>query len=124
MSPIISYTRIREFAERWSWTDRHTGLPMTGYDPPSDAIDPQHVPFTITFLTEEGIPYRAQVVCVGVNTATHTRNLRFVSEGRVYLPKGNPKNLSQFKVIPSGDFRQVSDLLISEIDGVRFFANN
>lgn len=132
-SPILSYTRIREYAERWSWTDPATNIQITGYDPPKNAIDPQHVPFLITFLTEDGIPYRARVICVGVNTATHSRRLRFLTEGRIHLLNvsstssrinhTNAAPIPDSKVIPVGETRQVSDILIVEIDGVRFAAN-
>lgn len=129
---ILDYSHIRDYAERFSWVDPVTNSHQTGYNPPQNAIDVHRLPFTITFLTEEGVPYSGRAVCIGVNTARHTRRLQFTEEAHVALRgsakgnsekgKGNNQQM-QFKTIAKGEIRQVADILIVEIDGVRFSAS-
>lgn len=119
--PILDYSQIRNYAERWEWLDPHSGQTVTGFNPPAHAITPHHVPFSITFLSEDGMPYRGRAVCIGVNAAQHTRRLQFIDEAYLQMPGyTDSQRREQFKFIPKGDIRQVSDLLIVEIDGVRF----
>ena len=97
--PQISYTRIREYAERFSWIDPKTNEPQVGYNPPENAIERERMPFNIVALDKDGNIIRGRVICTEVNTSLHTRRIMFVN---------------------SGEFRWVSDVLIIEIDGVRF----
>ena len=128
---ILDYSHIRDYAERFSWIDPVTNSHQTGYNPPQNAIDPRRLPFSITFLTEEGVPYSGRAVCIGVNTARRTRRLQFTEEAHVALRgngQGNNSSLhtphsSLFKTIQRGEIRQVADILIVEIDGVRFSAS-
>lgn len=115
--PVVSYTRIREYAERFDWTDRY-GRQHTGLNPPSDAIDKRHHPFDVTFLTSSGVAYQATVVCTTVMPAIHSRDLMFVTDG--VQPGCSAADAALMKKIPRGETRRVSDMLIVEIDGVRF----
>lgn len=131
--PVLDYTQIRNYAEQFIWTDPRSGLEESGFNPPSNAIDPRHKPFSITFLTEDGVPYHGRAVCVGVNTARRTRRLQFVEEAHIVGQGGTKQGSSTsnnsalltphsslFKSISKGEIRQVADILIVEIDGVRF----
>ena len=126
--PVLDYSHIRDYAERFSWIDPVTNSHQTGYNPPQNAVDVRRLPFSITFLTEDGIPYTGRAVCIGVNTARRTRRLQFTEEARIALKgnmekgKGNNQEV-QFKTIQRGEIRQVADILIVEIDGVRFSAS-
>lgn len=127
-TPVIDYTQIRNYAEQFIWHDPHTDTEESGFTPPSYAIDVRRKPFSITFITEDGVPYHGRAVCIGVNTSCHTRRLQFVEEahvvgqgsGRTNNPSLLTPNSSLFKSIRKGEIRQVSDILIVEIDGVRF----
>lgn len=129
--PTLDYSQIRNYAEKFAWIDAVTGVSQTGFNPPSNALDKRPVPFTIVWLTEAGVPYRGRAVCVGVNTHARSRRLRFIEEAHVCI--GNPSSSIRqsrtkadseiYKVIPRGEVRQVSDILIVEIDGVRFSAS-
>lgn len=122
--PILDYTQIRNYAERWQWIDPHSGQTVTGFNPPSNAVDKRHVPFTVTFLTLEGMPYKGRAVCESVNINARTRLLRFIEEAYLQMPGyTDAQRRAQFKYIPKGEKRQVSDILIVEIDGVRFSAH-
>lgn len=122
--PVLDYSQIRNYAERWEWIDFHTGQHETGFNPPPDAVDPHHIPFSITFLTEEGMPYKGRAVCIGVNTAQRTRRLQFIEEAYLQMPGFTDRQRREmFKFISKGEIRQVSDLLILTIDGVRFSAH-
>ena len=119
--PILDYSQIRNYAERWEWFDPQSGHTVTGFNPPANAIDKHRVPFSITFLSEDGMPYRGRAVCIGVNTEQHSRRLQFVDEAYLQMPGFNDRQRREmFKFIPKGEVRQVSDILIIEIDGVRF----
>lgn len=119
--PILNTSQIRNYTERWEWTDPVTGHTVTGYNPPSNAVGPHHVPFTVTFLSEDGMPYKGRAVCIGVNTSQNSRRLQFIEEAYLQMPGFNDKQRREmFKFIPKGGIRQVSDILILEIDGVRF----
>ena len=134
-SPVLDYSQIRNYAEQFCWIDPVTGLTCTGFNPPQNAVDKRRRPFTITWLTEEGIPYRGRAVCIGVNTRQRSRRLQMVEEAHAVIrgnrEKGKGKNnsslhtpdSSMFKTIARGEIRQVSDILIIEIDGVRFSAS-
>lgn len=98
-TPTLSYTHIRDYAERFTWIDPATNERQTGFNPPDNAIDRQRLPFNITYLTTEGVPHSGRVVCIKVNTAAHTRHIQYID---------------------SGEIRQVADSLIVSIDGVRF----
>lgn len=115
--PIVSYSQIRNYAEKWSWIDPASRQSFTGFNPPANAIEKRRVPFNITFLTEDAVAYQGQAICVGVNTNRQTRRIQFVSEAHIVC---SGCDTSILKKIPIGEIRQVSDLLIVEIDGVRF----
>ena len=122
--PTLDYSQIRNYAERWQWIDPHSGQTVTGFNPPSGAVDKHHVPFSITFLSEDGMPYKGRAVCIGVNTAQRSRRLQFLEEAYLQMPGFTDRQRREmFKFIPKGEVRQVSDILILEIDGVRFSAS-
>lgn len=114
--PVLDYSQIRNYAEQWLWHDPHTNSEESGFNPPPYAIDKRHKPFSITFITEDGVPYHGRAVCIGVNTDRRTRRLQFVEEAHVTITPDS----SLFKSIGKGEIRQVADILIVEIDGVRF----
>lgn len=97
--PIYSYTRIRDFAERWTWIDPVTHQQRDGYNPPANAINPQRKPFHLLAMTEDGRRIEGDCITLRVNTSLHCRDVEFVN---------------------SGETRRISDLFIIEIDGVRF----
>lgn len=97
--PIVSYTRIRDYAEKFTWFDPKTNQRQIGYNPPADAVDTQRVPFHIKVVTEKGHLLEGEVICVGVNTGLHMRNLLWTDTKETHW---------------------VSDLFVIEIDGVRF----
>lgn len=113
-TPVVSYTRIREYAERFDWVDPVTNRLQVGYNPPPNALDVVHHPFNVTFLTSEGVAYTATVICTKVFPTVHSRNLFFLTDGE------QPAGSAIMKKIRKGETRCVSDLLIVEIDGVRF----
>lgn len=123
-NPTLDYSQIRNYAERWQWFDPYSGQSVTGFNPPSNAVDPRHVPFTVTFMTQDGMPYRGRAVCIGVNTAQRTRRLQFVEEAYLQMPGfTDSQRREMFKFIAKGEIRQVADIFIVEIDGVRFSAS-
>lgn len=97
--PTLSYTRIRDYAERFEWLDPVTKERRVGFNPPDGALNRRRLPFHLRAITEEGKPLEGEVICVGVNASLRMRQVQFVT---------------------SGETRWVSDLLIIEIDGVRF----
>ena len=96
---VLSYTRIREYAERWTWMDLKSRRRYEGLNPPPDAVEKKRVPFNVLFLTDSGKAISGKCITLRVNTELHTREVMFVE---------------------SGEIRQISDLFIIEIDGVRF----
>ena len=123
-TPVLDYSQIRNYAERWEWTDPQSGQTVTGYNPPANAVAPHHVPFTVTFMTQDGMPFRGRAVCVGVNTEHRTRRLQFIDEAYLQMPGYTDSQRRElFKFIPKGEIRQVADIFIVEIDGVRFSAH-
>lgn len=122
--PILDYSQIRNYTERFQWIDPITGQHVVGLNPPDNAIEKSHVPFSITFITEDGMPYRGRAVCIGVNTAQRSRRLQFIEEAYLQMPGFNDRQRREmFKFIAKGEIRQVSDILIFEVDGVRFSAH-
>lgn len=122
--PILDYSQIRNYAERWQWLDTQSGRTETGFNPPVNAVNAQRVPFSITFLTEEGMPYKGRAVCIGVNAAQRSRRLQFIEEAYLQMPGFTDRQRREmFKYISKGEVRQVADILILEIDGVRFSAS-
>ena len=94
------YDHIRDYAERWQWTDPQTHQLVTGYDPPESAPDAHRLPFHIKALTKKGELIDDRAVCLSVDTRLHLRTLRV--ESRPYPI-------------------DVYDSLIIEIDGIQFF---
>lgn len=101
-NPIVSFERIREYAERWEWTVPSTGMLTIGYNPPKNAIKPHRVPFHLKAVSIHGEKYDCTCVCLKVDRRNGRR---------------------QIMIQPSGEIRWVQDMLIQEIDGVRFVAH-
>lgn len=103
--PFTSYTRIREYAERWTWIDPVTRLRKRGHVVPSGAINPERVPFSLLAVSEKGHRIEGEVVCISVLPQKGMRRVKFVADC------GRHKK---------DDIIWVCDKLIIEIDGVRF----
>ena len=103
-APVVSYTQIRNYAEKFSWLDPKTKRRVVGYEVPKDAIDLQRVPFHIKWITLKGKTMEADAITLEVNTGLHMRNLGVLDQ------EGNTH----------GDGIWVYDMFILEIDGVRF----
>lgn len=130
--PILDFSQIRNYAEKFHWIDPVTGVSQTGFNPPPNALDKRRASFSITFLTEKGVPYRGRATCISVNTRARSRKLQFVEDAHVCIRNYQNNSIANsrtkddssiFKVIRKGEIRQVSDILIVEIDGVRFSAS-
>ena len=100
--PSTSYQHIRNYTEKFQWRDKTTGLLTTGYNPPLGAKELQRVPFHIVYVTKSGRLERGNCVCLKVDRRKGMRMVQFVE---------------------SRQFRWVYDILVIEIDGMRFFAH-
>ncbi len=96
--PILSWTQIRNYAERWSWTDARTGVKVTGMNAPDGVKDKQQVPYFLRVVTLKGELMEGEVITLKV-LKNHRRLVRFVQ---------------------SGEIRNIADYLIISIDGIRF----
>lgn len=96
--PTMSYTLLRNYTEKFQWTDKN-GVKNTGYNPPEDAKNVERVPFYIKFVTSDGKVESGLVTCVSSVPARHQRKIRFVD---------------------SGEIRVCYDFLVLEVDGTRF----
>ena len=54
IAPKVSWQMLRNYMEKFCWTDVRTGLRTTGYNPPKGARDVMRVPFHCTFVTGNG----------------------------------------------------------------------
>lgn len=97
--PTQSFQNLRNYTEKWTWTDARTGIRTTGYIVPKEAKDAQRVPFHIRFVTKGGELEEGNVVCLSVDRRRHERLVKFVA---------------------SDEIRRVYDYLIIEVDGTRF----
>lgn len=96
-NPVLSWTQIRNYAEKWSWIDK-TGLKVTGYNVPDKAKDKHQVPYFLRVVTLKGE----------------------LMEGEVITLKVMPKHRRLIRFTVSGEIRNIADYLIISIDGVRF----
>ena len=96
--PTISWTELRNHCEQWEWTDRKTGVKVTGYNPPKDAKDKRQKPFYIKYLTGEGRGEQGEVICLKVFPRRHQRMVKFLA---------------------SNEVRIIRDYLVKEVNGMR-----
>ena len=97
--PVLSWTQIRNYAERWSWADPRTGVKVTGYNVPEAARkSAKQVPYFIRVVTLKGE----------------------LMEGEVITLKVLPKHRRLIRFTQSGEIRNIADYLIISIDGIRF----
>lgn len=103
-TPEVSYTQIRNYAERWVWTDATTGRIREGVDPPATATDRSRKPFHLKAITKDGRIIEGDVVTLNVRPygATTLRDVKFVT---------------------SGEVRMIDDNRIIYIDGIRFISH-
>lgn len=99
--PVRNYQDVRELMEKFEWTDRRTGVRVTGYNPPQGAKDLDRKSVFIRYLTKRGVVEQGQVQCLKVFLDRHQRLIRYVN---------------------SGEIRRICDILIIEIDGIRIIA--
>ena len=97
--PYQSYRFIRNYTEKFQWRDKRTGLMTTGYNPPAGAQELTRVPFYIVYVTKKGRLERGNCVCLKVDRRKGMRMVQFVG---------------------SDQFRWVYDILVIEVDGMRF----
>ena len=98
-NPVLSWTQIRNYAERWSWIDQRTGVKVTGYNVPEEARkSARQVPYFLRVVTLKGELMQGEVITLKV-LPKHRRLIRFVQ---------------------SGEIRNIADYLIISIDGIRF----
>lgn len=100
--PTQSFQNLRDYTERWIWTDSRTGREVTGYNVPKDARNIRQKPFHIRFVTKGGVLEEGNVICLKVNRRTHERLIKFVA---------------------SAEIRKVYDYLVIEVDGTRFITH-
>jgi hypothetical protein len=97
--PVLSWTQIRNYAERWSWADPRTGVKVTGYNVPEEARkSAKQVPYFLRVVTLKGE----------------------LMEGEVITLKVLPKHRRLIRFTQSGEIRNIADYLIISIDGIRF----
>ena len=96
----LSYTTIRNYAERWSW--EIGGKKRQGINVPTGATHVQRVPFYVKYITSKGVVEEGMVVCLKVFPECHQRMIQFVE---------------------SGEIRRIRDYLIIEIDGHQFMTH-
>ena len=95
--PKLSYTAIRNYAERWSWEEH--GETRQGINVPPHATHVKQVPYYVKYITAKGILESGLVITLKVFPEEHQRMIQFVK---------------------SGEIRRIRDYLIIEIDGHRF----
>lgn len=95
--PKLSYTTIRNYAERFSWQEG--GETKQGINPPAHAVNIQHVPYYVKYVTSKGVLEEGLVITLKVYPDLHQRMIQFVK---------------------SQEIRRIRDYLIIEIDGHRF----
>lgn len=100
--PTISFQQLRNLTEKWTWRDPGTGLRITGYNPPPDALEKKQKPYFVRYVTGEGYLEQGEVVTLKVNLRRHQRKVLFVT---------------------SGEIRVLRDYLIIEVDGMRILTH-
>ena len=98
IAPKVSWQMLRNYMEKFCWTDVRTGLRTTGYNPPKGARDVMRVPFHFTFVTGNGRTHTGNFICLKVNRRKHLRMV---------------------KSVESGETRWMRDYLVIEVDGTR-----
>ena len=96
----LSYTTIRNYAERWSW--EIGGRKRQGINVPEGAVNVKRVPFYVKYITSKGVVEEGMVVCLKVFPHEHQRMVQFVD---------------------SKEIRRIRDYLIIEIDGHQFMTH-
>ena len=97
--PTESWQKLRNYVEKWQWTDPKHRVKTTGYVAPEGAVDKERVPVDICYITKRGVVEHGRVVCLKVNRHNHQRMVQFVE---------------------SKEIRWVNDILVISVDGVRF----
>ena len=95
----VSWTLIRNFTEKFQWTDPSDNSTYEGFNPPPNAVGKQRKPYQICYITSKGIVERGRVVTLTVKPHLHQRMVKFVDSGQV---------------------RMVRDYLIVSVDDVYF----
>ena len=98
-TPVLSWEQIRNYTEKWEWTDPCTGVKVKGFNPPDKAQGKRHVPYFVRYITSRGVTEQGEVITLKVDTARHQRKVKFTASNQI---------------------RIVRDYLIIEVDGVRF----
>ena len=98
--PKVSWDQLRNYLERFSWLDPKTGVRVTGFNPPDKAKGVERVPVWITYLTLRGVR----------------------ESGRVVSLKLCPHRQRLIMHVASKQVRRICDILIIDVDGVRFIA--
>ncbi len=75
-----------------------SGLPTEGYNPP-EGVSSERVPFTVKYITLNGMVESGRVVSLKVIPRKHQRMVMFVD---------------------SGEIRWIRDYLVMEVNGTRF----
>lgn len=80
--PKVSWHHIRNYCEKFSWTDPRSGLVTEGYNPPS-GVSATRVPFNVKYITVDGNVESGRCVCLKVNRKAHQRMVMFVNSGEI-----------------------------------------
>lgn len=100
--PTISFQKIRDLAERWSWevpTASGGRVRVTGFNVPDSARkSARRVPFFIKVVTKKGELMQGEVVSLRPLPEHHQRLIQWCA---------------------SGEIRRICDCLVIEIDGIR-----
>lgn len=81
----LSWTLIRNFAEKFQWFDATDGSMREGFNPPPNAVGKQRKPYDICYITSKGIVERGRVVTLTVKPNLHQRMIRFVDSNQVRM---------------------------------------
>lgn len=99
--PQMSFEFLRNYIEKWQWTDPKTGHHTVGYNAPKDARDKMQVPFHIKYVTLQGNLEEGYCVCLKAWPRRRQHTIMFVE---------------------SREIRMINDFLVIEVDGTRFYA--
>lgn len=98
-SPQMSFEFLKNYIEKWQWTDPKTGHRTIGYNAPINAKDKRQVPYHIKYVTLQG-------------------NLE---EGYCVTLKAFPRRRQHMIMfVESKQIRMINDFLVIEVDGTRF----
>jgi hypothetical protein len=98
VQPTISSQALRNVTEKWQWRDRKSGVMVTGYNPPADALEKTQKPYYIRYITSKGVTEQGEVITLKVNLEKMQRLVKFTA---------------------SNQCRWVRDYLVIEVDGMR-----